>query len=245
MEEKKINKKKKLTLTISSKKPHSVPHYTYGKQKKSVVIEKRHSRKGNERRFYGRSSNLGKPESVDRVKSKSTGDVTLKKSPINRNFEIRKIAEERATKGFKNLKENILAAKKGSSGKNKGSSSRREHKLTIAKALDDNAMEGRERSLASVRRARLKEKKNQDTENKKIETKKIVHEVNIPNKITIQELSNRMAMQASGIIKHLLGMGVVATINHTIDADTAEYLVKEFGNIPIREKKSRFRKNKS
>ena len=238
MEEKKIEKKKKkLTLNISSNKPHSVPHYTYGKQKKSVVIEKRHSRKGNERKFYGRSSNLRKPESVDRVKSKSSGDFTLKKPPINRNFEIRKIAEERATKGFKNLKENILAAKKGSSGKNKGSSSRREHKLTVAKALDDNAMEGRERSLASVRRARLKEKKNQDTENKKIETKKIVHEVNIPNKITIQELSNRMAMQASGIIKHLLGMGVVATINHTIDADTAEYLVKEFGNIPIREKK--------
>ena len=61
--------------------------------------------------------------------------------------------------------------------------------------------------------------------------------MNIPDKITIQELSNRMAIQASGIIKHLLGMGVVATINHTIDADTAEYLVKEFGNIPIREKK--------
>ena len=237
MEEKKINKKKKLTLTISSKKPHSVPHYTYGKQKKSVVIEKRHSRKGNERRFYGRSSNLGKPESADRVKSKSTGDFTLKKSPINRNFEIRKIAEERATKRFKNLKEDISVPKKGNLSKNKGSSSRREYKLTVAKALDDDVMEGRERSLASVRRARLKEKKNQDTENKKIETKKIVHEVNIPNKITIQELSNRMAMQASGIIKHLLGMGVVATINHTIDADTAEYLVKEFGNIPIREKK--------
>ena len=98
-------------------------------------------------------------------------------------------------------------------------------------------MDGRERSLASVRRARLKEKKSQDSEKAKIETKKIVHEVNIPDKITIQELSNRMALQASNIIKHLLGMGVVATINHTIDADTAEYLVKEFGNIPIREKK--------
>ena len=61
--------------------------------------------------------------------------------------------------------------------------------------------------------------------------------MNIPEKITIQELSNRMAMQASSILKQLLGMGVVATINHTIDADTAEYLVKEFGNIPIREKK--------
>ena len=69
MEEKKINKKKKLTLTISTKKPHSVPNYKYGKQKKSVVIEKRHSRKGNERKFYGRSRNLRKPESQDRVKS--------------------------------------------------------------------------------------------------------------------------------------------------------------------------------
>ena len=77
----------------------------------------------------------------------------------------------------------------------------------------------------------------QESETKKIETKKIVHEVNIPNKITIKELSNRMAMQASEVIKNLLGMGVVATINHTLDADTAEYLVKEFGNIPIRDQK--------
>ena len=44
-----------------------------------------------------------------------------------------------------------------------------------------------------------------------------------------------MAEQASNIIKHLLGMGVVVTINHTIDADTAEYLVKEFGHNAIRE----------
>ena len=91
--------------------------------------------------------------------------------------------------------------------------------------------------MAAVKRARLKEKKNQDSNKKIPETKKIVHEVNIPNKITIKELSNRMAMQASEVIKNLLGMGVVATINHTLDADTAEYLVKEFGNIPIRDQK--------
>jgi len=74
-------------------------------------------------------------------------------------------------------------------------------------------------------------------EDKKIETKKFIREINIPDKITIKELSNRMATQASDIIKHLLDMGVVATINHTIDADTTEYLVREFGNTPIREKK--------
>ena len=47
-----------------------------------------------------------------------------------------------------------------------------------------------------------------------------------------------MAEQSSNIIKHLLGMGVTVTINHTIAADTAEYLVKEFGHKPIREEKA-------
>ena len=232
MVEKKI-KKKKLTLTISSTKPYNVPNYTRGGQKKSVVIEKKISRKRNERRFF--EPNKSAPRFSD--KSKQVGKIISKNTEINRNFEIRKIAEERATKRFKSPKEDILVQKKGNLGKSKSFSSRREHKLTLSKALDDEAMEGKERSLASVRRARLKEKKNQDSEKTTIETKKIIHEVNIPNKITIQELSNRMAMQASAIIKHLLGMGVTATINHTIDADTTEYLVKEFGNIPIREKK--------
>tara|TARA_Y100000590_G_scaffold347603_1_gene398279 strand:+ start:626 stop:2869 length:2244 start_codon:yes stop_codon:yes gene_type:complete len=231
MEEKKI-KKKKLTLTVSSKKPYNVPHYTQGGQKKSVVIEKKVSRKKNEGRYYSQENKFGKTgtKTVDK-KFKTQNDYTSK------DFEIRKKAEERATKRFKSSKEEINQAKKSGLGKSKSSASKREYKLTLSKALDQDAMDGRERSLASVRRARLKEKKNQELENKKIETKKIVHEVNIPDKITIQELSNRMAMQASAIIKHLLGMGVVATINHTLDADTAEYLVKEFGNIPIREQK--------
>jgi len=227
MENKKI--KKKLTLSISGTKPHSTPNYAQSRGKTSVVIEKKTGRKWGEKKFQQRDSNFNK--------SKSTSNFLPKKTPINRNFDIRKMAEERATKRFKGLNQDKLQQKKSSLSKDKSFTSKRESKLTLSKALDDEALEGRERSLASVRRARLKEKKNQDSEKIKIETKKIVHEVNIPDKITIQELSNRMAIQASGIIKHLLGMGVVATINHTIDADTAEYLVKEFGNIPIREKK--------
>ena len=227
MENKKI--KKKLTLSISGKKTHSVSHYAQSKGKTSVVIEKKTARKWGEKRFQQRNNNFNK--------SKSTSNVFPKRTPINRNFDIRKIAEDKATKRFKGLDQNKLQQKKSSLSKDKNFTSKRESKLTLSRALDDEALEGRARSLASLRRARLKEKKNQDSEKTKIETKKIVHEVNIPDKITIQELSNRMAIQASGIIKHLLGMGVVATINHTIDADTAEYLVKEFGNIPIREKK--------
>ena len=47
-----------------------------------------------------------------------------------------------------------------------------------------------------------------------------------------------MAEQSSNIIKHLLGIGLTVTINHSIDEDTAEYLVKEFGHIPIKEQKA-------
>ena len=226
MEEK---KKKKLTLKVSSAKPINVSQLSKSKYKTSVVIEKKTPKRWNEKKTHSRDSTYNKP--------KTSGEVLPKKTPINRNFEIRKIAEERATKGYKNLKTDNLQPKKNTLGKNKDFVSRRSGKLTLSKAMDDEALDGRERSLASVKRARLKEKKSQISEEKKIETKKIVHEVNIPDKITIQELSNRMAMQASNIIKHLLGMGVVATINHSIDADTAEYLVKEFGNIPIREEK--------
>ena len=230
MEEKeKEKKKKKLTLSVSSKTSHNFTNYSKSRQKTSVVIEKKPSRRWNKEKFQPRENRSNKSEL-----SKS---FISKKSSINKNFDIRKMAEERATKRFKNLKEDNLQQKKSNLGKDKAFTSKREYKLTLSKALDDEALEGRERSLASVRRARLKEKKNLDLEKTIIETKKIVHEVNIPDKITIQELSNRMAIQASIIIKHLLGMGVVATINHSIDADTTEYLVKEFGNIPIREKK--------
>ena len=228
MEEKKI-KKKKLTLSVSSKASSNVPSFAKNRGKTSVVIEKRPPRRGGERKYHPTNNNINK--------SKPSENFFSKKPQVNKNYDIRKMAEERATKRFKNLSDEKLPQKKGNLGKEKGFFSKRESKLTLSKALDEEAFEGRERSLASVRRARMKEKKNLDAEKTKIETKKIVHEVNIPDKITIQELSNRMAMQASAIIKHLLGMGVVATINHNIDADTAEYLVKEFGNIPIREKK--------
>ena len=98
-------------------------------------------------------------------------------------------------------------------------------------------IEIKQRSLASVKRARLKEKKNKPETEEKKEFKKVIREVNIPEQITIQELSNRMAEKSSEIIKFLFNMKVVATINHNIDKDTAEYIVKEFGHTPIVEEK--------
>ena len=97
-------KKKKLTVTVSSKKPYNVPNYTRSNQKKSVVIEKKFSRKKREKRFFGRENNTTKSISgfLDKTKSKKTENFASKNIEKNRNFEIRKIAEERATKRFRN-----------------------------------------------------------------------------------------------------------------------------------------------
>ncbi len=103
---------------------------------------------------------------------------------------------------------------------------RRSGKLTIAEALGDN--EERTRSLASIKRAREKEKQQQ--QQLFSEGQKVIREVVIPESITVQELSNRMAERAADVIKALMKMDVMATINQTIDADTAELVVAEFGH---------------
>ncbi len=63
-----------------------------------------------------------------------------------------------------------------------------------------------------------------------IEGQKVIRQVKIPKIITIQELANRMAERANAVIKYLLTKNVKVTINHTIDQDTAEFIVKEFGH---------------
>ncbi len=95
----------------------------------------------------------------------------------------------------------------------------------MTRALDSDADE-RMRSLASVRRAREKLRQQQVS----AEPTKIVRDVVIPETITVQELANRMAERSADVIKALMRMDVMATINQVIDADTAELIVTEFGH---------------
>ena len=110
-------------------------------------------------------------------------------------------------------------------------------KINSFKSLSDE-IEARSRSMASLKRAKLKENRELTKEEIQENLKPIKRDVNIPEAITVRELSNRMAEQSSNVIKHLFGMGVTVTINQTLAADTAEYLVKEFGHNPIRETKA-------
>ncbi|MEE8532497.1 MAG: translation initiation factor IF-2, partial [Alphaproteobacteria bacterium] len=103
---------------------------------------------------------------------------------------------------------------------------RRSGKLTISQALVE---EDRVRSLASVRRARERERRAQQAKTP-IEPVKVVREVVVPETITVQELANRMAVRGAEVVKALMKNGSMATINQSIDADTAELLVDEFGH---------------
>lgn len=102
---------------------------------------------------------------------------------------------------------------------------RRTGKLSVSKALDDNE---RVRSVASFRRRIEREKRSHGQAAE--EQQKILRDVVIPETITVQELANRMAERGVDVVKALMKMGVMATINQTIDADTAELIVSEFGH---------------
>ena len=212
-----MDKDKKKTLTISSdlkKKIDTSSISTSGK--KSFSVEKRKPFKQNKQ--YNISS--------------STPNININPDNKKKNF-ARKFIEQQATKDFIK-KDNKPAGK--SKLKLKGPVDKRDFKLTVSRALNVEEIEIKQRSLASVKRARLKEKKKPEGEEKK-EFRKVIKEVKIPEQITIQELSNRMAEKSNDIIKFLFNMKVVATINHNIDKDTAEYIVKEFGHKPILEDK--------
>ena len=113
---------------------------------------------------------------------------------------------------------------------------RRQGKLTISEALNDE--NEKVRSLAAVRRAREKAKlrnlnnleTKEATENKERKKKEII----IPDLIGVGELASRMAEKSSTLIKMLMKLGVMSTINETIDGDTAELLVIELGHTPKR-----------
>ena len=111
----------------------------------------------------------------------------------------------------------------------RGEPKRREGRLTIqAVAGDDEGAVERMRSLASVRRAREREREKRRGGSQ--EAAKAAREVVIPDVITVQELAGRMAIRAVEIIKFLAREGVMLKATDVIESDTAELVATEFGH---------------
>ncbi|NVO26170.1 translation initiation factor IF-2 [Donghicola sp. C2-DW-16] len=115
-------------------------------------------------------------------------------------------------------------------GKGARNDARRSGKLTLNQALTGGEG-GRQKSLASMKRKqeRLRQKAmgNQERE-------KIVRDVQLPETIVVSELANRMAERVADVVKELMKMGMMVTQNQTIDADTAELIIEEFGHKVVR-----------
>ena len=224
-------KEKKKTLTISS---------NFKKKIDSSSLSKNENKKAYS--IPSDKKNLFKPSK--KFKKTNAFNQNFKNHENKSKKFTRKFVEQEATKAFIKKDEKPTGKSKL---KLKTPIDKRDFKLTVSRALNVEEIEIKQRSLAAVKRARLKEKKNTPETEEKKEYKKVIKEVKIPEQITIQELSNRMAEKSSDIIKFLLNMKVIATINHAIDKDTAEYIVKEFGHKAIIENSQpeEINKNKS
>ncbi|GHF16343.1 translation initiation factor IF-2 [Kordiimonas sediminis] len=167
------------------------------------------------------------------AEAKRKAELEARAVQLRKANEARKAADPAAT-------EDRPAAKKGKKAKDKkpgqaevrrpargaGDDRRKGGRLSVNRAFDDG--DGRQRSLAAFKRAQAKQKRQAmgpvDTQPKQ------AREVVLPEAITVQELASRMAEKATSVIKTLMGMGVMATINQSLDQDTAELVVEEYGH---------------
>jgi translation initiation factor IF-2 len=117
---------------------------------------------------------------------------------------------------------------KNKKGGNRGGANdgRRSGKLSLNDALSGG--DGRQRSMASMRRKQ--ERARQKAMGGSVEREKVIREVQLPETITVAELANRMAERVADVVKALMTNGIMANQNQTIDADTAELIIEEFGH---------------
>ena len=115
---------------------------------------------------------------------------------------------------------------RGRSTRGRDDGGRRSGKLTVNQALSGDG--GRQKSMAAMKRKQ--ERARQKAMGGNAVREKVTRDVQLPEAITVAELANRMAERVADVVKSLMQMGVMATQNQTIDADTAELIIEEFGH---------------
>ncbi|MEC8579823.1 MAG: translation initiation factor IF-2 [Pseudomonadota bacterium] len=115
---------------------------------------------------------------------------------------------------------------RGRSTRGRDDGGRRAGKLTLNQALSGEG--GRQKSMAAMKRKQ--ERARQKAMGGNAVREKVTRDVQLPEAITVAELANRMAERVADVVKSLMQMGVMATQNQTIDADTAELIIEEFGH---------------
>ncbi|MRU15588.1 translation initiation factor IF-2 [Roseovarius sp. A21] len=120
---------------------------------------------------------------------------------------------------------------RGGKGRRGGDDGRRSGKLTLNQALSGGEG-GRQKSLAAMKRKQ--ERARQKAMGGGEQREKVVRDVQLPEAIVVSELANRMAERVGDVVKALMNNGMMVTQNQTIDADTAELIIEEFGHRVVR-----------
>ena len=120
---------------------------------------------------------------------------------------------------------------RGRGTKTRDDDGRRSGKLSLNQALGDGEG-GRQKSMAAMKRKqeRMRQKAMGNTQDRE----KVVRDVQVPEMIQVSELANRMAERSADVVKSLMRMGMMVTANQSIDADTAELIIEEFGHKIVR-----------
>ncbi|MGE5722304.1 MAG: translation initiation factor IF-2, partial [Sphingomonadales bacterium] len=176
------------------------------------------------RRAEEEAKRLAEEEAAEQARVPAEGEV--RPQPAEAVPQAVVVEEEEERPGHGRAKHAPAAKRPEPARPARGRDDRRQSgKLTVTRALDDG--DGRARSLAALKRAREKEKRAHQQSGPQA---KQVREVVVPEAITVQELANRMAERGADLVKSLFKMGMVVTLTQTIDQDTAELLVTEFGH---------------
>lgn len=163
------------------------------------------------------SSQASAPPKLDTIVKDAEG---TKETPARK---TREKSTDRDESHSRKTEPKVVEAKKTSSSAKRHKTRQKLHQISYEEALE----EGDVPSYGSRKSSRPR--KEQPVAKEAVAA---VREVIIPEALTVQELANRMAVRAAAVVKSLMSMGVMATINQTIDAETAELVVVEFGQIP-------------
>ena len=192
---------------------------------------KRWDERNNERdknRYNNKSTFNNKEESNNTVRQRSYSPDNIDPNDIPVSKTVNKNSNTKTTSKSKSKFNNDFENKKKNTLEKHSNVSKKITRVALDRAMNDESEE-RMRSLASTKRAILKSK-NVDQNNKQ-EHIKVRREVLIPDNITVGELASRMAVKASEVVKYLMSVGTMATINQLIDGETAEIVCTSFGHI--------------
>jgi len=168
-------------------------------------------------------------QDVASKRHEAASKIVMSQSRAHGDAPLPPIAENETSESYRDRLKRVTERKgtDATAKKTREEEFRAHNRLTVTQALGTDFEKDPTRSLASVRRARQKSK------NKMVDldpSKKVIRDVILPETITVQELANRMAERSGNVIKSLMKMGVMATITQSIDADTAELVILEFGH---------------